>query len=32
MIGVDRLGFHLRVKTNDGVRGTRIAFTLTLST
>jgi heme iron utilization protein len=26
MIVVDRLGFHLRVKTNDGVRGTRIAF------
>jgi heme iron utilization protein len=26
MIAVDRLGFHLRVKTNDGVRGTRIAF------
>jgi putative heme iron utilization protein len=26
MIAVDRLGFHLRVKTNDGVRGARIAF------
>jgi putative heme iron utilization protein len=26
MIAVDRLGFHLPVKTNDGVRGARIAF------
>jgi putative heme iron utilization protein len=26
MIADDRLGFHLRVKTNDGVRGARIAF------
>jgi putative heme iron utilization protein len=26
MIAVDRLGCHLRVKTNDGVRGARIAF------
>jgi putative heme iron utilization protein len=26
MIAVDRLGFHLRVKTNGGVRGARIAF------
>jgi putative heme iron utilization protein len=26
MIAVDRLGFHMRVKTNDGVRGARIAF------
>ena len=26
MTAVDRLGFHLRVKTNDGMRGTRIAF------
>ncbi|MGA7630386.1 MAG: DUF2470 domain-containing protein [Terriglobales bacterium] len=26
MVAVDRLGFHLRVKTNDGVRGARIAF------
>jgi heme iron utilization protein len=26
MIAVDRLGFHLRVKTNDGMRGARIAF------
>jgi len=26
MIAVDRLGFHLRLKTQDGMRGTRIAF------
>jgi len=26
MTSVDRLGFHLRLKTEDGVRGTRIAF------
>jgi putative heme iron utilization protein len=26
MTSVDRLGFHLRLKTHDGVRGTRIAF------
>ena len=26
MTSVDRLGFHLRLKTRDGVRGTRIAF------
>ena len=26
MTSVDRLGFHLRLKTQDGVRGTRIAF------
>ena len=26
MIAVDRLGFHLRVKTHDGMRGARIAF------
>ena len=26
MIAVDRLGFHLRVKMHDGVRGVRIAF------
>ena len=26
MTSVDRLGFHLRLKTKDGVRGTRIAF------
>jgi heme iron utilization protein len=26
MTAVDRLGFHVRVKTQDGVRGARIAF------
>jgi heme iron utilization protein len=26
MTGLDRLGFHMRVKTHDGVRGDRIAF------
>jgi hypothetical protein len=26
MTAVDRLGFHARLKTKDGVRGTRIAF------
>jgi putative heme iron utilization protein len=26
MITVDHVGFHIRVKTNDGVRGARIAF------
>jgi len=26
MTAVDRLGFHLRLKTQDGIRGTRIAF------
>ena len=26
MIAVDRLGFHVRLKTQDGIRGTRIAF------
>ena len=26
MTSVDRLGFHLRLKTKDGVSGTRIAF------
>ena len=26
MISVDRLGFHVRLKTKDGTRGTRIAF------
>lgn len=26
MTSVDRLGFHVRAKTHDGVRGTRIAF------
>ena len=26
MTAVDRLGFHVRVKTQDGMRGARIAF------
>jgi len=26
MTAVDRLGFHLRLNTHDGIRGTRIAF------
>jgi putative heme iron utilization protein len=26
MTSVDRLGFHLRLKTEDGMRGARIAF------
>jgi putative heme iron utilization protein len=26
MTAVDRLGFHLRLKTSDGIRGARIAF------
>ena len=26
MIAVDRLGFHIRLKTHDGIRGARIAF------
>jgi hypothetical protein len=26
MTAVDRLGFHVRLKTQDGMRGTRIAF------
>src|SRR3989442_15867766 len=26
MIAVDRLGFHVRLKTRDGMRGARIAF------
>ena len=26
MTSVDRLGFHVRLKTEDGVRRTRIAF------
>jgi heme iron utilization protein len=25
MTAVDRLGFHVRLKTNDGIRGARIA-------
>jgi putative heme iron utilization protein len=27
MTAVDRLGFHLRLKTTDGMKGTRINFT-----
>jgi putative heme iron utilization protein len=26
MTSVDRLGFHLRLKTQDGMRGCRVAF------
>ena len=26
MTAVDRLGFHVRLKTQDGMRGSRIAF------
>jgi hypothetical protein len=26
MTSVDRLGFHVRLKTQDGVKGARIAF------
>jgi putative heme iron utilization protein len=26
MTSIDRLGFHLRLKTEDGVKGTRVAF------
>ena len=26
MTSVDRLGFHVRLKTSDGMRGARIAF------
>jgi hypothetical protein len=26
MTAVDRLGFHVRLQTNDGVRGARIEF------
>jgi putative heme iron utilization protein len=26
MTAVDRLGFHVRLKTSDGMRGARIAF------
>lgn len=31
MTAVDRLGFHLRLKTQDGMRGARIAFLLEVS-
>jgi hypothetical protein len=26
MTAVDRLGFHVRLKTQDGVKGTRVEF------
>jgi putative heme iron utilization protein len=26
MTAIDRLGFHVRLKTRDGMRGARIAF------
>jgi putative heme iron utilization protein len=32
MTSVDRLGFHVRLKTHDGTRGTRIAFLQEVST
>jgi heme iron utilization protein len=32
MTSVDRLGFHLRLKTRDGTRGTRIAFSADVRT
>jgi hypothetical protein len=32
MTAVDRLGFHLRVKTEDGMHGTRIAFAREVTT
>ena len=32
MTSVDRLGFHVRLKTNDGIRGVRIAFLREVST
>jgi putative heme iron utilization protein len=31
MTAVDRLGFHVRMKTQDGIRGTRIAFSREVS-
>jgi heme iron utilization protein len=31
MTAVDRLGFHVRLMTHDGVRGARIAFTREVS-
>ena len=31
MTSIDRLGFHLRLKTQDGVRGARIAFSRAVS-
>jgi hypothetical protein len=32
MTAVDRLGFHLRLKTEDGMRGTRVNFLREVST
>ena len=32
MTSVDRLGFHVRLKTQDGMRGARIAFLREVST
>lgn len=32
MTSVDRLGFHLRLKTSEGVRGARIGFVREVST
>jgi putative heme iron utilization protein len=32
MTSVDRLGFHVRLKTTEGIRGRRIAFTRPVST
>ena len=31
MTAIDRLGFHLRLKTQDGMRGTRVAFSREVS-
>ncbi|MFZ0860287.1 MAG: DUF2470 domain-containing protein [Candidatus Sulfotelmatobacter sp.] len=31
MTAVDRLGFHVRLKTAEGMRGTRIAFSREVS-
>ena len=32
MTAVDRLGFHVRMKTEDGMKGARIAFLREVST
>jgi hypothetical protein len=32
MTAVDRLGFHLRMKTEDGMKGARVAFLIEVST
>lgn len=32
MTSIDRLGFHLRVKSTDGMRGARIAFSREVTT